>query len=76
MKALNHGRPLLRIECERDILTQHCYTWRGQNFRAAEQLRSVAIALNRIKKQPRQGCSVKDSHACIFAHPGFRAGGT
>src|SRR6266851_6602763 len=74
MKELNHSRPPLRIECECDILTQHGANGGESNFRAAEQLRSVSITAKRMKKQPRQGCGIKDSHPCIFAHPGLPCG--
>src|SRR5216683_1279718 len=46
----------------------------GSTFRAAEQLRGVSIAAKRMKKQPSQGRRIKDSHPCVFAHPGFPRG--
>jgi hypothetical protein len=67
LKALNHGRPPLRIECECDILTQHGANGGESNFGPAEQLRSASIAAKRMKKQPRQGYGIKDSHASRVA---------
>jgi hypothetical protein len=44
---------------------------RVKQYRYTQSIPGLSLTVNRLKKHPRQGSGIKDSHVCIFAHPRF-----